>query len=342
MQKIIHSEEYQPLSRLFDEIELFYAYTSEKTLQSQHALVKPTFDNALKPLQSLFNKYGDNSYDFLFKDKKYKPLELPEYDKSNIILCFSGGKDSTAVATRLLNLGYNVYLYHMLGINKAYTDEWKQAEEIANYLNLPIYFDEVKVSGNSIYLEHPMKNMIIVNGALQFGIQNNLGIQVMTGNFLDGELNKYNFSVCGGDLPEFWDVYDELIQTIIPDFYIQMALSDLDETLEILSEDMKLLEMCQSCIGAQRFRKWNHDNNEKKYGIKLLKNRCGSCWKCAIEYIYLADHDKTEYNPNYYKHCLMVLKKIAKREHGAEFTQWEDLWYSYFSYDIKESKYLGG
>ena len=184
--------------------------------------------------------------------------------------------------------------------------------------------------------------MIIVNGALQYGIKNNIGIQIATGNFLDGQIDHGIFYTSGDDMPEMWDVYEDIINHIIPDFHIFLTLSDTNETLEILSSDMKLLELCQSCIGAHRFRQWNHDNNEKKYHIHLMKNRCGSCWKCALEYIYLTDHDKLNYDKDYYRHCLEVLKKSAKRDFEEDFTTWENLWYDYFYYDIKESKYLGG
>lgn len=342
MQKIIHSIDYSPISNLINEIELFYAYTSEKTLHGQSALVKPTFDNAFKPLQSLFNEYGDNSYNFRFIDKKYEELKLPEYNSLNIIVCFSGGKDSTALAYLLKNSGYNVYLYHVKGINKAYPDEWKRAKEIANYLELPIYFDTIKFQGKLDFPEHPMKNMIIANNAIRYGITNNIGIQIATGNFLDGEIAHGIFYTSGDDMPEVWDVYEHIMQKIIPQFHMTFMLADTNETLEILMKDKQLLELTQSCVGAQRFRQWNHDNNEKKYGVKLLKNRCGSCWKCALEYIYLADHDKQEYNEGYYRHCLDVLKKSAKRDFEEDFTTWKNLWESYFLYDISQSKYLGG
>ena len=76
MQKILHSDTYRSLSPVFDEMERLYTLTSEKTLQSQNALLKPTFDNAFKDLQSLFNQYGNCAYNFNFIDKKYQKLKL--------------------------------------------------------------------------------------------------------------------------------------------------------------------------------------------------------------------------------------------------------------------------
>ena len=339
MQKIVHSKEHKFLSPLFSELEQFYALSSEKTLQSQNVLFNPEFDNAFKPLQSLFNEYGGCEYDFKFTDKHYKKLELPDYNEQNVIVCFSGGKDSTALTMKLINLGYQVYLYHIKNINKSYPDEWKHACDVAEYLNVPIYFDTIELSGKLEFIEHPMKNMIIVNNALEFGIKNNIGTTIAVGNYYTGDINPSSFYICGDDYPETWSVYENIVQRIIPDFVVYSELESLDETMEIMSEDIELLELCQSCLGAHRFKQHNHDLNEKKYGIKLLKNRCGSCWKCCVEYIYLADHEKLEYNEDYYVHCLDVLKRTNKKENGNKFTDIESLWYEYLFYDIENSKY---
>ena len=127
------------------------------------------------------------------------------------------------------------------------------------------------------------------------------------------------------------------MQSIIPGFKVNLCLENIQSTYEILTTDMKLFESAQSCLGPHRFRQWTHDKNESKYNIKLLKNRCGSCWKCAYEYIWLADHDLQEYNRDYYKHCIDVLVKESKREYNIKFKDSGDFWQSWFTH---ESKYF--
>ena len=75
MQTILHSLDYRSLHPVFNDLERFYALTSEKTLHGQSALITPTFDNAFETLQSLFNQYGDNEYNFTFQTIEYKKLE---------------------------------------------------------------------------------------------------------------------------------------------------------------------------------------------------------------------------------------------------------------------------
>ena len=186
---------------------------------------------------------------------------------------------------------------------------------------------------------HPMKNMIIANMALKWGIDNDISSTIITGNYTVGDLNPASFYINGDDISEMWDVYDSIVQKAIPNYYTMLGLHDSSEAIKELSNDVELLKLCQSCLGAQRFRQWNHDNNEKKYGIKLFPNRCGSCWKCCAEYIYLTDHDLMEYNEDYYIHCLDVIRKADKRENGESFVDIQYMWNGFFFYDIQESKY---
>ena len=339
MQTINHPLGYGSIHPIFNEIERFYALTSTKTLQSQNVFFKVSFDNAFETLQSLFNQYGGNAYNFNLVDKQYAKLPRVDYDDNNLILLFSGGKDSTATAVKYKNLGYNVYLFHVKGINKSYPDEWKSAQAIADYLELPIYYAQFESKGKLEFTEHPMKNMILANMAIEWGIKNNIGYKILCGNYILGDLNPSSFYINGDDISTMWDAYDKIVRKAIPDYYTLMGLRNPKETMTVLSKDMKLLGLCQSCLGAQRFRQWNHDNNEKKYGIKLLDNRCGSCWKCCVEYIYLADHDLLEYDEPYYIHCLDVIKKADKRENGESFVDAEYMWTGYFQYDIQKSKY---
>ena len=65
--------------------------------------------------------------------------------------------------------------------------------------------------------------------------------------------------------------------------------------------------MVQGCVLPYRFRNKTKEINEQKYNVKLLPNRCGSCWKCCVEYIFLADKGVVEYNAQFYKHCLDIL-----------------------------------
>ena len=340
MQKIVHTKDYKSLHPLMDEFERFYSATSENSLQFSNSLVPMVFDESFEKLQGIFNIYGDNDYHFSFTDKHYEQLVLPKYDSNNIIVAFSGGKDSVASALICKSCGFNVYLYHLRGLkNKTYPDEWKSAQEIADYLGLPLIIEDIKLEGALPFSEHPMKNMIIANHMLQWGIQNNIGTNITFGNYMSSVLEFTAFYYSGDDCMDMWEEYERIIGKIIPGFQMTFDLAYKEDALEEVATDVKLLGMCKSCLGANRFRAYNHRCVEEKYGIKLLPDRCGVCWKCAVEYIYMTDHDVLEYNESYYKKCVDVLKKADLHENERPFENIKMLWEDYFSYDMKQSKW---
>lgn len=344
MQKINHSPEYKSVHPIFDEFERFYFATSEDSLQTSNSLIPMVFDRSFESLQGIFNKYGKQNYKFEFTDKHYSSLNVSEYDKDNVILAFSGGKDSVATALILMESNYNVYLYHVKGLKSAsYPDEWKNAQNIASYLGLPIIIDEIQLEGKLAFPEHPMKNMIIANRMLQWGIENNIGTQIEFGNYTTSILDYTAFYYAGDDCIDMWDAYESIVGEVLNDksFYVGLDLFNLNDTLEMLAKHSELLPMCQSCLGAHRFREHNRQHVLDKYNVKLMPHRCGLCWKCAVEYIYMSDHDVLEYNEAYYKHCVDILKKANKHENKLEFTNIQDLWNVYFQYDIKQSKWKG-
>ena len=337
MQKIVHPEDYKYVHPIFSDIERLYVATSERRLKQQ-TLVPKVYDSSFGWLCDLFAEFGGFTDNFSFVDKKYQPLELPKYDPKNIILCFSGGKDSLAASLYYKEQGYNVYLYYLKSVNPIF-DEFTIAEKLAEKLELPLFVDEVKVSGHHEWIEHPMKNMIIANGALAYGIQNNIGTKIAFGNYRTSTLYDDEFSYCGGDDVEMWCAYEEIINRIIPDFSVDLCLENLGVTLDTVCKHKDLLDYTISCLGRAGLRDYRHSWVKDKFDIDLPKHRCGSCYKCAVEYIYMADHDLQKYSADYYKYCIDRLRLDAKRETGEKLPI-DRLWERYFFYDRNESKYL--
>lgn len=331
MQKIVNKH-FQNDHPIFDEMERLYYVTSEDV---EFPLVPYVWDESFESLVGLFNQYGGCNYNFTYTKKPYAPINLPKYSDKDVVLCFSGGKDSIATLQKLQAQGYNVYLYYLRGVNAVY-DEQYRVIDLAKEFDCEYFIDEVSLSGYHDWIEHPMKNMIIANYAIQYGIRHGIGTKIAFGNYLDSTLEVDNFAFCGGDDIEMWRAYEKIIQRIIPDFHIILCLNNLGETLDVVCKDSKLLNLSQSCIGRAGLRKYNQNRIEKKYGIILPRNRCGTCYKCAVEYVYMADHKLTEYQPDYYKHCIALLAKNLVNETGMLYNIY-GLWESFFHYPIKES-----
>lgn len=316
-----------------------YTYTL-KTLKSvdlTYQRVSCVNDNSidiqeeLRPLIQTIAEYTYIGKNIHFYRDVYAPLKYYPKSDNFMLICISGGKDSIATAKYYKDLGYTIMLYHMHGINKAYYDEYTVIPKIAELLDCKYFIQDVYLKGSHMYIEHPMKNMLIANGAIQFCLTNNLPINIAFGNYSESRLDDMEFNICAGDSRDMWDIYEKIIQNEIPDFKIYTPLKNVKETYEILIEEPELFQNSMSCISPFRFRKYWAKRTENKYGTKLMPNRCGCCWKCCFEYMVLADSGMS-YNREYYMHCWEILKKTARKETGLNLTD-QEIWDRYFWYD---------
>ena len=311
---------------IMDDIDRLYAYLSDK---HSTALLYPTYDSSFKSLIDTFNTNTSENWKVNYTELQCRQIE--PIVNNNIVLTFSGGKDSIASALRYKESGYTVYLYHMKHINPSFSDEWKCAQESASILGLPIFFDDIQFSGHHMYMEHPMKNMIIANGALSFGIREGIGTTIAFGNYLNSYLEDNVFERCAGDCVDMWETYEKIIQKVIPDFRIQMNVENMGDTLDKLADNTDLLNASLSCLCRHSLRDYRREWVKNKFGVELFQRRCGSCYKCCIEYVYMADHNKLVINKPYYKYCLSQLLKVLVAEEGAQ----SDIglfWQHFFAY----------
>ena len=327
------------IHRVFDDIDSCYAYTSSAP---QTLLVPHVLDVSFKPLIETFNEYGQYNYGTGFIDyqiKLYKPLDIVhDKDNPNVIVCFSGGKDSIATALHYKEIGCNVHLYYLKHINASLGDEFKIAQECADYLGLPLFVDDVAMRGLHDYMEHPMKNMMIANGALQYGIRENIGTRIVFGNYRESLLADNPFDRCAGDCIDMWDKYNVIIQRVIKGFEVEVFLKNLNQTLEIITPRRDLLDRSVSCLCRHSLRPYRHEWVKTKFGVELPTHRCGSCYKCCAEYVYMADHDLVELNEDYYRYCINQLYKVIKAEEGMPMYNIFEVWEYCFSYAIDKSK----
>ena len=332
------------MHQIFNEFDKLFIAFSEKQL-SQKGLVSPVYDSCFTPLYSIFREYGWQG-ELKFKDKHFQPMhKITRGKKKTIIVCFSGGKDSTATALYYKDRGFNVILYHLHGINKMYKDEYLSAQKVAETLNLPLIMEDIKEIGwvsprYGGWVEHPMKNMMIANRAIQYGLENRLNFDIAFGNFSSSTIEVDDFEICGGDCKELWGIYNGIMQTVIPKFTVKTPLKDMQDTWRIFFDHMEVVDAVQSCIIPFHYKQRLRKRNELKYGFIVPPNRCGSCWKCAVEYITYVDNDVWEYNKTWYKHSLEVLVNAVNKEYGVRLHKLEDVWGYYLFHDIAKSKYF--
>lgn len=242
-----------------------------------------------------------------YNDVKVKTVDITP--TNTVIVAFSGGKDSTATAMKLKNDGYDVRLFYVKGINKSYSDEIDHAKRLADELGLPLHVANVTQHGKTSFKESPVKNQLIASMALDYAIENGYGCTVAFGDFTTDNIGNSQFYESWSDTQEMWSAWLELVRTYVPNAELIIPFETYNETLDMISERRKILEMVCGCILPYRFRAMTRNNNESKFGIRLLPNRCGSCWKCCTEYVFLADKGVIPFNKAFYDHCLEFLVK---------------------------------
>lgn len=342
MQKIKHDAAYTNLHPLMDDLEFLYADISErekKKLSRQQGLLNLPYDDSFSTLLELLKEQdGFDDSEIALEHKEIKPLKLQKYDTKNIIVCYSGGKDSFSVVRHYQRMGYNVFAYHIKGLNRTYHDEWKVAEQAAQELGFTLIMDTVAYSGNHTWIEHPLKNMIMLNMALTYGVRNGIGTKIATGNFQTSFIKDVAFEVCGGDCIEMWKAYEKIIQRIIPKFTLHIPNRNFQTAYNALLKEPEYLKYTISCLTPNRFRNLFRERTMRNYKVDLLPNRCGCCWKCAAEYIWFCDHNVLPYDKDYYIHCMEVLLNTVEQETGYLMHNIEYVWSLYLFYPMKKSK----
>ena len=294
--------------------EIINLYTLYSDLECTEENLKVPFSVHLKPIMDMYEVGAKKALTYNLIDYPIVPVEYSK--NNNVVVCCSGGKDSTAVAIKLKEENYNVCLYYVKGINKSYPEEEKRIAGIAEYLQVPYYIDKrFKFSGHSDFPDNPVKNQLILSMALNYAHESGNACKIAFGDFNQDTIAKCDFMTSWSDTIEMQTAYQSFIKHYVPDFeYIAPFNSEFD-SINIINTHYEILPLTQSCITPYRFRNKLKTCNEEKYKMELPANRCGSCYKCCREYIHFHILGRYDLNQGFYKHCLDIFKKTLKKQH---------------------------
>lgn len=316
---------------------VFYVFSNENCINEK--IKEYTFDAKLKPIIKTIEKGFNKDFDINYQEENINPYSY-DCDNNNVVVCFSGGKDSTSAAIKMKNEGYNVFLYYIQGINKSFPDELIRAKNIAQQLKLPLHIEKVNLKGKTTFHDNPVKNQLIASMALDWSANNNISTKIVFGDFTTDNVNNSSFLEAWSDTQEMWLAHKEFVRHYIPSYEIIIPFSNYIETMDIISTQPLLMNMIQGCVLPHRFREITKKKNENKFNVKLQPHRCGSCWKCCVEYIHYADTGVNKYNKDFYAHCLDILTKKMSVLHPQISDYDLNCVYRTFLYsELKETQY---
>lgn len=236
----------------------------------------------------------------------------------DILVGFSGGLDSAYCAFKLRDKGYNVILFHITNLNKAYPKEDIHAKNFA----INNHFEYIEVVAEHLakeyFIDNPLKDQLILASMIEYGIKNNIKLYTIgAGNATHIEDATIGMTVT--DSIETNQYYWKGVQKYIPNIELKLMPNDItkyDKLKYILERYPQCLNDLYSCISPHRFNKQLHDYNNNKYNIQLLDDRCGSCYKCCMEAILLSELGYYD-NKDFVQHCWDILAK-SKNSHRKD------------------------
>lgn len=202
-----------------------------------------------------------------------------------------------------------VHLLFIKGLNKAYPGEFECAEKIAGILGCEMHTTEVKISGKNWHPDNPVKNQLIVALMTDWGFAHGFT------NFSSGIINvpNANYEYDWSDSLQLMETFKKFMKVAAYGWnYIDSGIMhEADNLVEILKHPRgeEIWNVKSSCVGANRFRRVWREGLEKKFApLKLTEHQCGTCYKCAYEYIVRCAVTGNVTSNEYLKKCVGILR----------------------------------
>lgn len=276
----------------------------------------------------------------------YFAKRLETTQKQSVLLAFSGGKDSVATAL-LLKKNYDVTLYHLRGINHGYSHEVDYCRKLALMMELPLVERRVhiKVDKGCPFKENPIKNQLIQAAMLEYGLRNNVRRFAFGSGGGDDitDMSEINPLYCMSDFAGSFAAATEYFYKYVADYScLHLFHTDTEAYWYIYNARPDMMRECSfsSCIMPVYRKPMLHRANVKLFPA-LETSRCGTCNKCAYEYIHRVLFGVAEFVDVYFAKCVASIVKHMDTDvkvQGATYTENEAL-ETYIDFELLQEEY---
>ena len=231
-------------------------------------------------------------------------------DNGTTIVLFTGGKDSTAAAIRARAAGRQLLLLHARGMNPAYPGELASATAVAGALRARLAVVDVRITRGA-YITNPIKNQMLLAIAADLAPRYGAG-ELATGIHWADTVADLGFRSGFSDAIEMHEAAADCIEGAVDGLRVARRLIENDSDALLTVADAGLLPLVGSCMATVRFRASLHARNQAKFGGALMPGRCGSCYKCALEWLHLALTERAPWQDALAAHSVAVLRRGAE------------------------------
>lgn len=239
----------------------------------------------------------------------------PLDSNNRVAVALSGGLDSVYLMHRLKEDGYDVTAVHVAGLNKFSGKYEEQAARTAAAKAGAKFVKAVFNAPKQHFPDNPFKNQLVLAMMLDICVPKGI-YRFALGSDWTTPLSE---AVVGFTITDSIEVNREYwagVRQRLPQAELLFIPDDVKKVhrLAYLFDKGALADV-SSCVSPLRFRQSLHERNEQKYGLHLMPNRCGSCYKCAMEYILLVEAGRIPKNPKFYDHAwdTLATSKTAHR-----------------------------
>lgn len=255
------------------------------------------------------------------------PMQLPAKPVTGdgrMLVGFSGGKDSTATAIKAKAEGFTPVLFYVQGINPSYPGEKQAAVNTARVLGLELVTVGARYAGERNHLENPTKNQLILAMMADYGA--GIGIADHAMGLMESDMqDSLDYSAGYSDAIELHLTAADYLARMMPGYALHRYIENDTDSLKTITEQAPAaLDTLLSCMTPHRFQAMRRRQTRDKFGVDLLPNRCGACYKCAVEWLHLRAWGHAPDKPDYRRRCIDLLRAGAAKTYGPRAAAWND------------------
>lgn len=290
---------------LVKDTETLNSYVNKR---SYNHIKRPAIDIEFQTLSRIFSQYDGEYKAPRFIDRVVPRVRFTRDDV--VVLPFSGGKVSLAIAIRYKNMGKKVHLFHVSnsGVSRyGAEDNIVEVQEQAKLLDMPLH---IETTSYAYFDTSIMKHLLIIGLALRFSVEQGYSPYIVYGTFQTAHLCNNNYKTEGMNCIEIISAYEKVARKFNP--YIKLVMP----------------YPAYSMV-------WDELINHKRF-IPYVK--CNGAIERRVWYIALVDHKlQEETDDSLYMKYIKELKKTLNEAPGDINV----LWNKYFFYRIEKSKHYG-